>query len=156
MLKTSRQTSNKHLTRFKVSQLAYITFHQYTTLTGETLGCPISYLVSPWGLPVVLVNHSLTGMLMRLVKMAGGPNSLVMAKLSIPSNTPLCFNFPENGVDNDVIEHYDHLVLRDVANLFKEALDHLGVDRLYAAIGGSIGGALIWEMELAFQTSSKT
>ena len=41
-------------------------------------------------------------------------------------------------------------MLRDIANLFKAALDQLGIDKLYAAIGGSIGGALVWEMGASF------
>ena len=64
--------------------------------------------------------------------------------------TILAFNFPGNGVDNNLIDNYEHLVLRDIAYLFKAALDKLGIDKLYAAIGGSIGGALVWEMGASF------
>ena len=64
--------------------------------------------------------------------------------------TILAFNFPGNGVDNNLIDNYEHLVLRDIAYLFKAALDELGIDKLYAAIGGSIGGALVWEMGASF------
>ena len=123
-----------------------------------TLGCPISYLVSLWGsAPVVLVNHSLTGDA-DVTGENGWWSDLIGDGRVIDTQqyTILAFNFPGNGADNDVIENYDHLVLRDVANLFKDALDHLGIDRLYAAIGGSIGGALVWEMGASFPISSKT
>jgi homoserine O-acetyltransferase len=137
-----------------VSQLAYITFDQYTTLSGEQMDFRLSYKL--FGLPLgsapfVLVNHSLTGDA-DVTGENGWWSELIGEGKVIDTQqyTILAFNFPGNGVDNDVIEHYDHLVLRDVANLFKKALDHLGIEKLYAAIGGSIGGALVWEMGASF------
>ncbi|MGB2369867.1 MAG: hypothetical protein ACPH53_00920, partial [Flavobacteriaceae bacterium] len=47
-----------------MSQLAYIKFDQYTTLSGEQMDFRLSYKLFglPLGsAPVVLVNHSLTG-----------------------------------------------------------------------------------------------
>ena len=133
-----------------MSQLAHIAFEQYTTLSGEQMDLQLSYKLFglPLGsAPVVLVNHSLTGDA-DVAGENGWWSELIGDGKVIDTHqyTILAFNFPGNGVDNNLIDNYEHLVLRDVAYLFKAALDELGIDKLYAAIGGSIGGALVWEM----------
>ena len=137
-----------------MSQLAKIAFEQYTTLSGEQMDLQLSY--KRFGLPlgsapVVLVNHSLTGDA-DVAGENGWWSELIGDGKVIDTHqyTILAFNFPGNGVDNNLIDNYEHLVLRDIAYLFKAALDELGIDKLYAAIGGSIGGALVWEMGASF------
>ena len=137
-----------------MSQLANIAFEQYTTLSGEQMDLQLSYKLFglPLGsAPVVLVNHSLTGDA-DVAGENGSWSELIGDGKVIDTQqyTILAFNFPGNGADNNLIENYDHLVLRDIAYLFKAALDELGIDKLYAAIGGSIGGALVWEMGASF------
>ena len=137
-----------------MSQLANIAFEQYTTLSGEQMDLQLSYKLFglPLGsAPVVLVNHSLTGDA-DVAGENGWWSELIGDGKVIDTQqyTILAFNFPGNGVDNNLIDNYEHLVLRDIANLFKAALDQLGIDKLYAAIGGSIGGALVWEMGASF------
>ena len=137
-----------------MSQLAKITFEQYTTLSGEQMDLQLSYKLFglPLGsAPVVLVNHSLTGDA-DVAGENGWWSELIGDGKVIDTHqyTILAFNFPGNGVDNNLIDNYEHLVLRDIAFLFKAALDKLGIDKLYAAIGGSIGGALVWEMGASF------
>ncbi len=137
-----------------MSQLANIAFEQYTTLSGEQMDLQLSYKLfgPPLGsAPVVLVNHSLTGDA-DVAGENGWWSELIGDGKVIDTHqyTILAFNFPGNGVDNNLIDNYEHLVLRDVAYLFKAALDELGIDKLYAAIGGSIGGALVWEMGASF------
>ena len=137
-----------------MSQLANIAFEQYTTLSGEQMDLQLSYKLFglPLGsAPVVLVNHSLTGDA-DVAGENGWWSELIGDGKVIDTQqyTILAFNFPGNGADNNLIENYDHLVLRDIAYLFKAALDELGIDKLYAAIGGSIGGALVWEMGASF------
>ena len=114
-------------------------------LTYKLFGLPLG------SAPVVLVNHSLTGDA-DVAGENGWWSELIGDGKVIDTQqyTILAFNFPGNGADNNLIENYDHLVLRDIANLFKAALDQLGIDKLYAAIGGSIGGALVWEMGASF------
>ena len=114
-------------------------------LSYKSFGLPLG------SAPVVLVNHSLTGDA-DVTGKNGWWSELIGDGKVIDTHqyTILAFNFPGNGVNNDVIDNYDHLVLRDIANLFKEALDQLGIGKLYAAIGGSIGGALVWEMGASF------
>ncbi|MCH2654930.1 MAG: alpha/beta fold hydrolase [Flavobacteriales bacterium] len=137
-----------------MSQLANIAFEQYTTLSGEQMDLQLSYKLFglPLGsAPVVLVNHSLTGDA-DVAGENGWWSELIGDGKVIDTDqyTILAFNFPGNGVDNNLIDNYEHLVLRDIAYLFKAALDELGIDKLYAAIGGSIGGALVWEMGASF------
>ena len=137
-----------------MSQLANIAFEQYTTLSGEQMDLQLSYKLFglPLGsAPVVLVNHSLTGDA-DVAGENGWWSELIGDGKVIDTHqyTILAFNFPGNGVDNNLIDNYEHLVLRDIANLFKAVLDQLGIDKLYAAIGGSIGGALVWEMGASF------
>ncbi|MEC7084836.1 MAG: alpha/beta fold hydrolase [Bacteroidota bacterium] len=137
-----------------MSQLANISFEQYVTLSGEQMDLQLSYKLFglPLGsAPVVLVNHSLTGDA-DVAGENGWWSELIGDGKVIDTQqyTILAFNFPGNGVDNNLIDNYEHLVLRDIAYLFKAALDELGIDKLYAAIGGSIGGALVWEMGASF------
>ena len=137
-----------------MSQLANIVFEQYTTLSGGQMDLQLSYKLfgPPLGsAPVVLVNHSLTGDA-DVAGENGWWSELIGDGKVIDTcqYTILAFNFPGNGVDNNLIDNYEHLVLRDIAYLFKAALDELGIDKLYAAIGGSIGGALVWEMGASF------
>ena len=137
-----------------MSQLANIAFEQYATLSGEQMDLQLSYKLFglPLGsAPVVLVNHSLTGDA-DVAGENGWWSELIGEGKVIDTHqyTILAFNFPGNGVDNNLIDNYEHLVLRDIAYIFKAALDELGIDKLYAAIGGSIGGALVWEMGASF------
>ena len=137
-----------------MSQLAKIAFEQYTTLSGEQMDLQLSYKrfgLSIGSAPVVLVNHSLTGDADVAGENGWWSELIGVGKvIDTQQYTILAFNFPGNGVDNNLINNYEHLVLRDIAYLFKAALDELGIDKLYAAIGGSIGGALVWEMGASF------
>ncbi len=97
--------------------------------------------------PVILVNHALTGN----SNVAGedgwwkdliGDNKVIDTKLY----TVLAFNIPGNGFDSFVIENYKDFVARDIANLFLIGLKTLKTDKLFAIIGGSLGGGIAWEM----------
>jgi homoserine O-acetyltransferase len=111
---------------------------------------PLSYEVfgpSIGTAPVVLVNHALTG------------NSTVTGELGwwkelIGNNklidtacyTVIAFNIPGNGYDDFLIESYKHFTARDIARIFKLGLVQLNIQQLFAAIGGSIGGGIAWEL----------
>ena len=97
--------------------------------------------------PVVLVNHALTGN----SNVAGedgwwkdliGNDKVIDTKLY----TVLAFNIPGNGYDGFVIDNYKDFVARDVASLFLRGLQRLHTGKLFAVIGGSLGGGIAWEM----------
>ncbi|MFG6686607.1 bifunctional aspartate kinase/homoserine dehydrogenase I [Mariniflexile sp. HNIBRBA6329] len=97
--------------------------------------------------PVVLVNHALTGN----SNVAGedgwwsdlvGDDKVIDTKLY----TILSFNIPGNGFDGFVIENYKDFVARDIANIFLIGLKELKIEKLFALIGGSLGGGIAWEM----------
>lgn len=97
--------------------------------------------------PVVLVNHALTGN-SNVAGENGWWKDLIGPKKAIDTNhyTILAFNIPGNGYDGFVVENYKDFVARDVAQLFLTGLEMLGIDQLFALIGGSLGGGIAWEM----------
>lgn len=99
--------------------------------------------------PVVLVNHSLTGN-SRVTGENGWWQELVGPGKCIGTDryTVLSLNVPGNGVGgkNDLLENYSEFTLGDIAEIFLQVLEELKIEKLFAVIGGSIGGALAWEM----------
>jgi homoserine O-acetyltransferase len=100
--------------------------------------------------PIVVVNHSLTGN-----SNVSGPNGwwngIVGKNKPIDTNyfTVIVFNIPGNGYDNqtgNLIENYRDFTVRDIARIFWEGLFFLKVETVFAVIGGSLGGAIAWEM----------
>ncbi|MCF7567129.1 bifunctional aspartate kinase/homoserine dehydrogenase I [Sabulilitoribacter arenilitoris] len=97
--------------------------------------------------PIVLVNHALTGNSNVTGKDGWwkdliGDNKVIDTKLY----SVLAFNIPGNGFDGYTIENYKDFVARDVANLFLLGLESLHIEKLFAVIGGSLGGGIAWEM----------
>jgi homoserine O-acetyltransferase len=113
-------------------------------LSFQTFGLPIGMA------PIVLVNHALTGN----SNVAGekgwwndvvGENKVIDAK----KYTIIAFNIPGNGYNNDaenLIENYKIFTTKDIASLFWKGLEYLKINQLFAVIGGSLGGAIAWEM----------
>ena len=97
--------------------------------------------------PVVLVNHSLTGDA-DVTGENGWWSELIGDGKVIDTQqyTILAFNFPGNGYDGFLIRNYENLILRDIAKLILKGLEKLKIENLYAIIGGSIGGGLVWEI----------
>ena len=110
-------------------------------LSYELFGQPLGQA------PIVLVNHALTGN-SSVTGKNGWWNSLIGQNKLIDINdfTVLAFNFPGNGYDGFFIENYEDLILRDIANIFLIGLEKLKIKKLFAVIGGSIGGGLVWEI----------
>ena len=110
-------------------------------LTYELFGQPIGES------PIVLINHALTGN-SSVSGNRGWWNSIVGDKKLIDTNyfTVLAFNFPGNGYDGKLIDNYESLILRDIAKMFIIGLEKLKIEKLFAIVGGSIGGGLVWEM----------
>lgn len=128
-----------------------ITIHNFTTESGAIYATlNLSYQV--FGLPlhtapIVLVNHALTGN-SQVVGDNGWWNDLIGVNKTIDTikYTVLAFNVPGNGFDGAVIENYLDFTARDIARIFIKGIQLLEVTKLYAIIGGSVGGGIAWEM----------
>ncbi|WP_406682719.1 bifunctional aspartate kinase/homoserine dehydrogenase I [Seonamhaeicola sp. MEBiC1930] len=132
-------------------ELQHIIIKDYTTESGALYPeIKLSYQVfgQPLGTaPIVLVNHALTGN----SNVAGelgwwkdliGANKVIDTKLY----SVLGFNIPGNGYDGFVIDNYKDFVARDVAKIFLKGLQRLKTGKVFATIGGSLGGGIAWEM----------
>lgn len=100
--------------------------------------------------PIVLVNHALTGN-SQITGENGWWSGIVGPGKTIDTEhyAVLAFNIPGNGFNGkkeDLIENYREFRLKDIAKIQALALEALGIEKLYAIIGGSIGGALAWEL----------
>ncbi len=133
-----------------ISELTKIAIPGFTTYNGVTQDIVVSFQLFGKPLhtaPVVVVNHALTGN-SNVAGPDGWWSSLVGEDKCINTKkyTVLSFNIPGNGYDGFIIENYKDFVAGDIARIFLEALHLLNVDRLYALIGGSLGGGIAWEM----------
>ena len=136
-----------------MSEIQYIEIPKYTTISGKTMPINLSYQLFGCDLhsaPVVLVNHALTGN-SNVAGSKGWWNALIGPNKPIDTNhfTVLAFNIPGNGYDGQtdhLIENYKDFVARDIAKLFLSGIEALGIHQLFAAIGGSLGGGIAWEM----------
>jgi len=100
--------------------------------------------------PVVLVNHALTGN-SQVTGENGWWNALIGTEKTIDTDfyTVIAFNIPGNGFGGqaeNLIQNYKDFTTKDIALLFWEGLQFLGIHRLFAVIGGSLGGGIAWEM----------
>jgi homoserine O-acetyltransferase/O-succinyltransferase len=116
----------------------------YLSLLYQVFGQPIGLA------PIIVVNHSLTGN-SNVCGENGWWNGLVGAGKTIDINyfTVIAFNIPGNGYDDDtsnLIENYRDYTVRDIARIFWEGLFFLEIKNVFAVIGGSLGGAIAWEM----------
>jgi homoserine O-acetyltransferase len=116
----------------------------YIPLFFQTFGQPIG------SAPVVVVNHALTGN-SNVTGENGWWNDLIGEDKIIDTNyfTVISFNIPGNGYDGifgNLITSYQDFTIRDVARIFWEGLSFLKIESVFAVIGGSLGGAVAWEM----------
>ncbi|WGK65464.1 alpha/beta fold hydrolase [Croceiramulus getboli] len=126
---------------------------QFRTLSGTTRDFELTYRLfgPPLGsAPVVLVNHALTGN-SQVSGDRGWWNALIGPDRVIDTKyfTVLAMDIPGNGHDGKsehLIHNYKSFAVRDIALLQCKLLEQLEIKRLYAAIGGSLGGNLVWEL----------
>lgn len=116
----------------------------YISLFYQVFGQPINTA------PIVVVNHALTGN-SNITGENGWWNDLIGENKTIDTNyfTVIAFNIPGNGFDNNfgnLISNYKDFTIRDIARIFWEGLFFLNVNSIFALIGGSLGGAIAWEM----------
>ena len=122
----------------------------FTTISGAKQDIELSYQLFGKELhsaPIVIVNHALTGN-SNVCGENGWWSSLIGPDRCIDTGkyTVLAFNIPGNGYDGFVIDNYKEFVAGDIARIFLLGLEHLGIHRVYAIMGGSLGGGLAWEM----------
>lgn len=100
--------------------------------------------------PIVLVNHALTGNSNVADEETGWWKTIVGQDKVINTNhyTVIAFNILGNGYDGTILENYKDFILKDVARLIVQVFDSLEIHQLFAAIGGSLGGGLAWEIAI--------
>lgn len=138
--------------------LKYITLQNFTTESGYFYPeFELSYQLFGQDVhtaPVVLVNHALTGNSNVAGENGWWKDLIGLGKLiNTAKFTVLAFNIPGNGYDekqNNFIENYEDFTARDIGTLFGLGLQQIEVNKLYAAIGGSLGGGIAWEMAVLF------
>ena len=136
-----------------MSALKYLNISGYKTQNGRTTDISLSYQTFGPTLgkaPVVLVIHALTGN-SNVIGEKGWWNDLIGENKCIDTQkyTVLAFNIPGNGYDNkseNLIDNYRDFIARDIADIFSLGLEQLKIDKLFAAIGGSVGGGIAWEL----------
>ena len=134
--------------------LKQINIQDWELVNGKTINnIPIFYQIfgQPLGTsPVVLVNHALTGN-SNVIGENGWWNDLIGSNKIIDTDyfTVLAINIPGNGFDGNsenLIHNYTDFTIRDIANIYWKTLFDLNIQELFAVIGGSLGGAIAWEM----------
>ena len=124
--------------------------NKYTNYGGVTQDIELSYQIFGPELhtaPIILVNHALTGN-SDVAGENGWWSALIGDGKCIDTQkyTIIVFNVPGNGHDGFVVENYKDFVAQDIAKLFLLGLEQLNIQRLFALIGGSMGGGIAWEM----------
>ncbi|MBS1549298.1 MAG: alpha/beta fold hydrolase [Bacteroidetes bacterium] len=131
--------------------LQHIHIHDFKGQNQSQRNIQLSYEVFGKELhtaPVVLINHALTGN-SNVAGTNGWWKTLVGPGKIIDTDklTVLCFNIPGNGYQSPTVHPNQQLTsVAEVAQIFLQGLEKLSVHQLYAIIGGSIGGAIGWEM----------
>lgn len=136
-----------------MSQLKHIKIDHFELASGLNFSLKLSYQHFGQPLnsaPVVLVNHALTGN-SQVVGKDGWWNGIIGANKVIDTNcySVLAFNTPGNGYGNNVEDFtklYKDFTAKDIARIFIEGLQQLNINKLFAVIGGSVGGGIAWEL----------
>ena len=137
------------------NKIKYISPFNYKRFDGGLQKISLSYQIfgKPIGVsPVILVNHALTGN-SNVAGRNGWWNKLIGSNKIINTNkfTVVSFNIPGNGYDNieeNLIYNYKDFIAIDIAKIFSIGLKKLNIYKLYAAIGGSLGGGIVWELAI--------
>lgn len=124
--------------------------HQLDISTVKHSNLKISFRIfgkEPGNAPVILVNHALTGNSTITGKNGWWKEVIAENNAITPLEfTIIAFDVPGNGQNDFFIENYKDYSTRDIAEIYWEALSTLNIHHLFAVIGGSLGGAIAWEM----------
>ena len=132
------------------TSLQHLKLKKHQLVSGKIFDIDLSYQLFGKDLhtaPVVLVNHALTGN-SNVTGENGWWNFLIGDNKIIDTTiySVVCFNIPGNGFDGNLIENYQDFTPKDIANIFLKGLLFLNISKLHTLIGGSLGGAIGWEM----------
>lgn len=138
-----------------MENVQHLIIPDYVNQTGKATNIKLSYQIfgkALFSAPIVLVNHALTGN-SNVCGSSGWWSDLIGDNKCIDTlnYTILAFNIPGNGFDDNpdyLIDNYKNFVARDIAKLFVLGLEQLKINKLFAIIGGSVGGGIAWEMAL--------
>ncbi|WJS96200.1 alpha/beta fold hydrolase [Flavobacterium johnsoniae] len=128
-----------------------IIIHDFITESGANYhSIPLHFTLAGQSLhsaPIVLVNHALTGNA-EVTGENGWWNNLIGEGKTIDTSvyTILAFDVPGNGTNSFLIENYLDFTARDIARIFVEGIKALQIEKLFAIIGGSVGGGIAWEI----------
>lgn len=133
--------------------LQYITISNFKLALGSFQDIKLSYQVFGQPIheaPIVMVNHALTGN-SNVCGDNGWWNDLIGENKCIDTNqyAILAFNIPGNGYDSEkdnLIKNYKDFTARTIAEIFSTGLKLLNIKKLFAVIGGSVGGGIAWEI----------
>ena len=136
-----------------MNKLQFISISNFLLQCGDLEKFELSYQTfgQPLGMaPIVLVNHALTGN-SNVTGENGWWNNLVGENkvIDLRKYSVIAFNIPGNGFDGknaNLIQNYKKVTTKDIAAIFWKGLEYLKINQLYAVIGGSLGGAIAWEM----------
>lgn len=138
------------------SELKYIKVTNFTSQRGNLYPeLKLSYQVFGLAIneaPVIWVGHALTGNSNVAHPKTGWWKALVGVKKTIDTDrySVICFNILGNGYDTPALPEHSHFHTGDIAKLQFLAMQKLGIQQLYAAIGGSVGGGILWELAVAY------
>ena len=132
------------------NSLQHIKLKNQILESGKILDIDLSYqLFGPdlHSAPIILVNHALTGN-SNVSGENGWWNSLIGENKRIDTThySVICFNIPGNGFDGNLIDNALDFRTKDLATIFLSGLAFLNIPKLHTIIGGSLGGAIGWEM----------
>lgn len=142
------------------NNLLHINIHNYTTENGAHFNSiQLSYQLFGKKLgtaQIVLVNHALTGN-SDVAGENGWWKDIIGNDKVINTNnfTIIAFNIPGNGFDGNPknhIDNYQGFNARDIAKIFGLGLQYLKIKKIYAVIGGSVGGGIAWELAILHPT----
>jgi homoserine O-acetyltransferase len=142
-----------------MSQLLQLHIENFKLKNNKTIEVNLSYELFGKPLhtaPIVLVNHALTGN-SKVAETEGWWGDIIGENKVIDTltYTVLCFNIPGNGYDGNLLENFNEFTTEDISKIFLEGIKQLNINNLFAIIGGSIGGAIAWNMAKIAPTLSE-